>query len=290
MIIGFDADQDCARVAHAAKAKGASFVCRYLKNLTTVEREALHAAGLAIVLIFESTADRAMGGAPSGATDGARALNQAKALGAPEGAAIYATADFDPTPAQEDDVLAYFAGFRTQIRGLTATSGDLNTFSGFALGIYASGAICQLALDQSVADYAWLAGGLRMRGSQAFHDTGRAAIEQDVGDKRGLDLGIGIDSDIALVEDYGSWQQPPAQAVSPPPPISPQRVLRLTDPPTTGPDVGHLQSQLASLGFDPGTIDGVFGKRTAAAVRALQTARGLTEDGIAGPQVWRSIT
>ena len=46
MLIGFDADQDCSRVAVAAKAKGVAFVCRYLKNLSVRETRALAAAGL----------------------------------------------------------------------------------------------------------------------------------------------------------------------------------------------------------------------------------------------------
>ena len=61
-MIGFDADQDCSGVADAAVAAGAGFVCRYLTNLTLGEAKALSAAGLKIVSIFESTAERARAG------------------------------------------------------------------------------------------------------------------------------------------------------------------------------------------------------------------------------------
>lgn len=49
--------------------------------------------------------------------------------------------------------------------------------------------------------------------------------------------------------------------------------------------VSDLQRQLRAQGFDPGRVDGVYGTRTAAAVRAFQRASGLPQiDGVAGPQ------
>lgn len=46
----------------------------------------------------------------------------------------------------------------------------------------------------------------------------------------------------------------------------------------------ELQTLLARLGFDPGGIDGQWGKKTEAAVKAYQTSRGLFSDGIVGPR------
>jgi len=51
-----------------------------------------------------------------------------------------------------------------------------------------------------------------------------------------------------------------------------------------GPAVSNLQSRLKELGFDPGPIDGIFGPRTEAAVRAFQRNQGIEVDGIVGPQ------
>jgi hypothetical protein len=51
-----------------------------------------------------------------------------------------------------------------------------------------------------------------------------------------------------------------------------------------GPDVEQLQLKLKAAGYDPGDIDGDYGKRTAAAVLAFQADRpDLEDDGVAGP-------
>src|SRR4051812_18385214 len=57
-----------------------------------------------------------------------------------------------------------------------------------------------------------------------------------------------------------------------------------------GSAVAQLQNLLRSKGFNPGASDGVFGPKTRAAVIAFQRARGLTADGIVGPQTWRALT
>lgn len=49
-----------------------------------------------------------------------------------------------------------------------------------------------------------------------------------------------------------------------------------------GSDVKKLQSKLISLGYLSGKADGVYGTKTAAAVRAFQKASKLTADGVAG--------
>lgn len=49
-----------------------------------------------------------------------------------------------------------------------------------------------------------------------------------------------------------------------------------------GEDVAAIQTKLASLGYDPGAADGIFGSTTTAAVRAFQTRNSLSPDGIVG--------
>ena len=56
-----------------------------------------------------------------------------------------------------------------------------------------------------------------------------------------------------------------------------------------GASVFDLQRRLAALGYPPGPIDGIFGPRTEAAVRAFQRDSGLVPDGIVGPRTRRAL-
>lgn len=51
---------------------------------------------------------------------------------------------------------------------------------------------------------------------------------------------------------------------------------------SSGPEVKALQENLKKLGYDPGTIDGVYGTKTVNAVKSFQKDYNLTVDGIAG--------
>jgi uncharacterized protein (TIGR02594 family) len=50
-----------------------------------------------------------------------------------------------------------------------------------------------------------------------------------------------------------------------------------------------VQQALAQKGFDPGVIDGVWGRRTEAAVRSFQTSQNLQSDGVVGPITWKAL-
>lgn len=266
LAIGFDADQDCSHVAALAVDRGASFCCRYLKNATISEVRTLSAAGLLIVSIFESTAQRALGGAAAGSADGVRALTQARALGQPVGSAIFSTADFDGTAAQQPVILEYFTAFKASLAGA------------YRLGVYANGALCRAAADAGIADYTWLAGGSGMRGTKAMQTADTASLEQDVGDKRGLNLGINIDTDVANVTDFGGWLVGVSGKVD-------GAVPAVSAPPTTagrsnpaGPDKRQDDTILALLAqlraaVQAGGTDGA---------KQLQTTVGAKADGFIG--------
>jgi uncharacterized protein (TIGR02594 family) len=50
-----------------------------------------------------------------------------------------------------------------------------------------------------------------------------------------------------------------------------------------------IQHELARKGFDPGGIDGIWGRRTEQAVRSFQASHGLLADGIVGPITWQAL-
>jgi peptidoglycan L-alanyl-D-glutamate endopeptidase CwlK len=58
---------------------------------------------------------------------------------------------------------------------------------------------------------------------------------------------------------------------------------------SSGPDVLTLQSTLKQLGFHPNGVDGKFGPGTEAAVIAFQKSKGLTPDGIVGPNTMAAL-
>jgi peptidoglycan hydrolase-like protein with peptidoglycan-binding domain/GH24 family phage-related lysozyme (muramidase) len=85
--------------------------------------------------------------------------------------------------------------------------------------------------------------------------------------------------------------QPSPPPIAPPLPTSPStapsqnRLLRLTNPYTSGQDVRALQQALARSGIAL-PADGIFGPATERAVRLFQANRGLVTDGVVGPRTW----
>lgn len=103
------------RPVSEVKAHGASFVARYLshtpaKNLSKGEAQGLHAAGIDIMVIWETSASRALDGHGAGVSDAQEAQSQANACGMPGNRPIYFAVDFD---ASGPDVEAYFDGVKS---------------------------------------------------------------------------------------------------------------------------------------------------------------------------------
>ena len=59
---------------------------------------------------------------------------------------------------------------------------------------------------------------------------------------------------------------------------------------TCGDDVKELQESLNKLGYNCSAVDGIFGDKTLAAVKAFQTAAGVKVDGIVGPVTRDALT
>lgn len=77
-------------------------------------------------------------------------------------------------------------------------------------------------------------------------------------------------------------QSQPTEASQP----ASQPLLRLG---AEGEAVSRLQRQLQTLGFYQGAIDGIFGARTEAAVKAAQSSYDLIADGVVGPATWNAL-
>ncbi|MFS4091516.1 peptidoglycan-binding domain-containing protein [Streptomyces sp. AF1A] len=58
---------------------------------------------------------------------------------------------------------------------------------------------------------------------------------------------------------------------------------------STGAAVTHAQCLLNYWGYNVGGVDGIFGSRTENQVRNFQRDRGLSVDGIVGPNTWAEL-
>lgn len=129
---------------------GKRFVCRYVstpgnpKNLTRPEVRELHANGLAVVVVFETTARRALDGRAAGRADATSARAQARALGwrRPR---IYFAVDFD-TSALPDGGLSLVVDY---VRGAADVLGRRRT------GVYGGLRTVTACQAAGVCRYSW---------------------------------------------------------------------------------------------------------------------------------------
>jgi hypothetical protein len=201
---GFPLIVDTATRLDAAKAaglrsRGVKTVFRYYchlppslpeKDLTPEEARIILDAGLSIGSVFQHynncfrTFENRWG-----AEDAEQALEQAVAAGQPIGSAIYFGVDGDwPYRSMIDHVLQYFY--------------DVNavfTHTGYRVGVYSNGCICNAVTELGLALYAWLSGSTAHTGTQAFYNTGRWSLFQNALDIRVGDgaAGLAIDTNLA---------------------------------------------------------------------------------------------
>lgn len=176
----------------ALKAAGAKFVCRYLshdttgKNLTRGEADQLSAAGIWIVVVWETSARRALAGAKGGIADAEDAAAQARACGMPEGRPIYFAVDWDATQAQQVAINGYL-------------DGAASVLGRARVGIYGGHGPVARALDAGKARWAWqtLAWSAGRWDSRAH--IRQYAIEQRLG-------GADVDYNRATRTDFGQWR------------------------------------------------------------------------------------
>jgi hypothetical protein len=190
--------------APLVKVAGFGFVARYLshdasKNLSKPEADALLAAGVAIVVVWEDTAQGALRGYAGGVADAEAADAQARACGL-AGAFIYFAADWDVTPAQQAAVDAYLDGC-AQVIGRART------------GLYGGFWPCTRAWRALKADKFW--GTLAWSGD----NWATSGFVPDVMQGAQVTIGgVSVDLDTGDASgDFGQWPRPASTTIPMPP-------------------------------------------------------------------------
>jgi hypothetical protein len=172
MATGIDARSNCASAAACLRQAGIDFVGRYYagpqeasKVLTRAEAQALNAAGLQVVAVWEDgyPTQASYFSQARGESDGQTAFGLGRGLGQPSSAPIYFAVDYDAPAADiAGPITAYFQGIR---QAFAAAAGG---GASFPVGVYGSGATCQAILQAGLATYAWLAESSGWTGSKSF--------------------------------------------------------------------------------------------------------------------------
>lgn len=258
---------------------GVTFIARYFsydlsKDLTQAELNNAVAAGIDVVVVWETTANRMLGGRNAGVSDAKEALRRADALGMTN-VPIYFACDWDATESEQAAINAYMDGVISVIGKARA-------------GIYAGYYPGKRTLDAGKATYLW----------QTYAWSGgqwdaRAQLRQV---QNGVTVcGTSADWDESWADNYGQWPlfgAPPAPEVKPPP--------TQTVPPLHvdyfGPANGHnyrcadvrtWQQQMHNRGWTI-SVDGVYGPQSETVCRQFQAEKHLSVDGLVGPNTWKA--
>lgn len=272
----FGLDYSSTRPSRAAmKTAGVGFVCRYIgsqvrqagrdaKWLGPAEAKSLHADGLDIVVVFETSAKRADGGREAGLADARTAVVELAYCGLPADQPVYFAVDWDTEVGPL--ITAYFKA-AAEVLGLKR------------VGAYGSEKVIKALFDKGMITYGW----------QTYAWSGgrwdsRNHIEQYANGEHLA--GASVDFDRSMREDFGQWRAKPAPAPAPKP--WPGRLLKATSPLMHGSDVLWVQQHLHTHGARIST-DGQYGPKTRDAVRAFQKSGHLAVDGIVGAKTWAAL-
>lgn len=116
----------------------------------------------------------------------------------------------------------------------------------------------------------------RMQNGRAVH-VGYAIDDTQLVEAKGRDDGV-VFGKLSRFDRFGR-----------PPFFESTRILKLKSPYMRGDDVRQVQRALKDQGFDPGQIDGIYGKKTERAVKRFQKDRNLKADGIVGKKTYQAL-
>jgi Domain of unknown function (DUF1906) len=112
------------------------------KRLTRVEAEAITAAGMNLVSVFQRGTNDAKGGAANGTRDGKAASQEAKLIGQPSGTAIYFAVDYDAQPTDYNAIEAYLRAAAKEVPG-------------YEVGVYGSYAVVEEMAKRGACSHFW---------------------------------------------------------------------------------------------------------------------------------------
>lgn len=247
------------------KSLGAIGVARYLsqdpaKNLSKGEYAALKNAKIAVTLVWETTANRALSGYNGGKADAQRAHQQADDLGYPKDAAIYFAVDFDASPSQRRTVLEYLKG--------------ANAGTARPVGVYGSYYVLEDAAAANVVDYFWQT--LAWSGGKLSDN--RDFLQVVAGSTSQYDMNYVHHADWG--QDVKDYQHPDTY-----PPFPLHGDVFGDNHVTSGHNLHLWQEKMSMRGWKI-TVDDQWGPETKGVVHAFQQEKNLTVDDLIGVQTW----
>lgn len=177
----------------AIKAAGYTFAVRYVdypgaagKGLMADELADLHANGVAVALVFESTGNRVLDGQAAGKYDAGMVQSQLTALGWPADRPAYFAVDFGAMPAQMEAIDTYLAG-------VASVLGQAR------VGVYGSYAVVSHCRASRSAAWYWQC--LAWSSGQMFEDRHIYQTYPPV-----TVNGVSCDVNQANADDFGQWE------------------------------------------------------------------------------------
>lgn len=204
-------------MAPQLSALGYSFFARYYRRapleggrgnaLSRAEAAALFDAGFWALAIYQNYSDSlSYFSHRSAEADAAAALAAARYHGQPKDTAIYFAVDFNPTPEEMPDILAYFQVVQ-----------DALWLEGYLTGVYGSGMVCRTLVDHGVVHKTWLS---NAKGWRGYYDWFSKADVVQTTLPFTLPFGLEIDGDECLrAAAAGLWR-----------PAQPEQMPRVTSP------------------------------------------------------------